>query len=476
MGLSGWGVLVAVLDSGIDFFHPDFRNEDGSTRIVRLWDQVLGRVFTQEELNEALQAENRAAARRLVPSVDSGGHGTAVAGIAAGNGRGSGGTYRGIAYESELLVVKLGSPRQDGFPRTTELMRAVNFAVEQAVGLQKPLVINISFGNTYGSHDGSSLLETFLNDIGNYGRTTIVVGSGNEGAAAGHVERRLGRNAAAGNTAVGTAVAGTVAGSSSTAQRAQLTVGPYESGVSVQLWKAYTDQFRVTLQTPSGERLGPLSEELGPVRYRYRQTQILVYYGKPSPYSQAQEIYFDFVPDEGTYVESGIWAFLMEPQKITVGQVDFWLPSSGVLNPATRFLESSPDTTLTIPSAAEKVITVGAYNSQYGIYADFSGRGFTRLSNQVKPDLVAPGVGIMAPEAGGGYGAVTGTSFAAPVVSGSAALMMQWGIVDGRDPFLYGEKVKAYLRRGAKPVDGAGGVPNPRTGFGALCLRDSLPG
>lgn len=452
--LSGRGVLVAVLDSGIDYFHSDFRTADGRTRIVKLWDQVLGRVFTEEEINKALETGNREAARRLVGTTDAGGHGTAVAGIAAGNGRETGGAYRGIAYESDLLVVKLGVPDPNGFPRTTELMRAVNFAVQQAVEMQRPLVINISFGNTYGSHDGTSLLETFLNDIGNYGRTTIVVGSGNEGAASGHVTVQLKQG---------------------TESLAELSVGPYESGFSVQLWKAYTDLFTVTLQTPSGERLGPLSEQLGPLRYRYRNTQILIYYGKPGPYSQAQEIYFDFIPDEGAYVESGIWSYVLVPRQVTVGLVDLWLPSSGVLNPSTRFLASTPDTTLTIPSAAEKVITVGAYNSQYGVYADFSGRGFTRLTNQVKPDLVAPGVGIMAPAARGGYEPVTGTSFATPIVSGSVALMMQWGIVDGNDPFLYGEKAKAYLRRGAKRLDGTGEVPNPLTGFGALCLRASLP-
>lgn len=467
MNLNGRGILLAVLDSGIDYFHSDFRREDGSTRIVVLWDQVLGRVFTDAELNDALKTGSREQGRRIVPSMDVSGHGTAVAGIAAGSGQGDG---RGIAYESDLLVVRLGTPAPDGFPRTTELMRAVNFAVTEAVNRQMPLAVNISFGNTYGSHDGTSLLETFLNDIGNYGRTTIVVGSGNEGATGGHAMLELPKRGETGRARMsgqGTVGANHVF--------AELSVAPLQSSFSVQIWKEYTDQFQVQIQTPSGRILGPLSEELGPARYRYGNTWILIYYGKPGPYSQAQEIYLDFIPDTGSYVESGIWRFVFLPRDIVVGRVDLWLPSSGVLNQSTRFLESSPETTLTIPSAAEKVITVGAYDSRYGVYADFSGRGFTRLTGQVKPDLAAPGVGIAAPAVGGGYDTFTGTSFAAPMVTGSVALLMQWGIVNGNDPFLYGEKAKAYLRRGAKPIAGTGNDPNPQTGFGALCLRDSLP-
>ena len=456
--LTGRGILVAVLDSGIDYFHEDFRNRDGTTRIAALWDQTLDRVFTREEINEALETGSRSGARELLPSVDGSGHGTSVAGIAAGNGRESDGAYRGVAYESDLLVVKLGNAREEGFPRTTELMRAVDFAVGRAVDMVMPLAVNISFGNTYGSHDGTGLLETFLDDIGNYGRTTIVVGSGNEGAAAGHLSGDFPDRAATAAEAV-----------------AELSVAPYESEVSVQLWKAYTDQFTVSLQTPSGEQLGPLSEQLGPVRFRYRKTQVLVYYGKPGPFSATQEIYFDFVPDEGSYVESGIWTFRLQPQRIIQGRYDFWLPSSAVLNFSTRFLRSTPDTTLTIPSSAAKVITVGAYNSVTNSYADFSGRGFTRLTDQVKPDLCAPGVGLMAPGNGGGYRSVTGTSFAAPVVTGSAALLMQWGITDGNDPFLYGEKVKAYLRRGAKELPGFTEYPNPLVGYGVLCVENSLP-
>ncbi|RHS88697.1 S8 family peptidase [Clostridium sp. AM42-4] len=448
--LSGRGVLIAVLDSGIDYFYEVFRKEDGSTRILELWDQTQNHIYTSEEINTALESGNRAAARQIVPSVDVSGHGTAVAGIAAGLDSG----YRGIAYESDLLVVKLGTARPCGFPRTTELMRAVNYAVSFAADRFLPLVINISFGNTYGSHDGTSLLETFLDDIGNYGRTTIVVGSGNEGAASGHTSGILQMR---------------------TTETVEFTVSAYESSFSIQLWKSYSDQFEISLQAPSGEQFGPFSENLGPARFRYRSTQILLYYGKPGPYSAAQEIYFDFIPDEGNYVEEGIWTFFLRPVSLVRGQYDFWLPSARVLNTATRFLRPTPDTTLTIPSTASKVITVGAYNSYYNSYADFSGRGFTRLTNQVKPDLAAPGVGIMAPAVNGGYQSVTGTSFATPVVVGSAALLMQWGIVNGNDPFLYGEKVKAYLRRGAKKLPGIAEYPNPLVGYGGLCVSNSIP-
>lgn len=451
-GLSGRGVLTAVIDSGIDYYHEAFRREDGTTRIWKLWDQTLGVIYTEEEINEALKAGSRAEARQIVPSIDLSGHGTAVAGIAAGSG-GETNQYRGIAYESNLLVVKLGIPESEGFPRTTELMRAVNFVVREAVLRRMPVAVNLSFGNTYGSHDGTSLLETFLDDISNYGKSVFVVGTGNEGAGAGHSSGLL-----------------TMAGS----QETELSIGPYQTGISVQLWKSYADSFEIRLVTPSGETIGPISSRLGPQTITFENLSILVYYGKPGPFSVAQEIYFDFVPMEN-YVEEGIWTFRFTPLQIVEGRYDLWLPSAGVLNRSTRFLVPSPDTTLTIPSTAAKVISVGAYDDAYQAYADFSGRGYTRRTNQVKPDIVAPGVNIITAKSGGGYSAVTGTSFATPMVTGSAALMMQWGIVEGRDPFLYGEKIKAYLIRGARKLPGYSEWPNPLLGWGALCVRESLP-
>ena len=133
------------------------------------------------------------------------------------------------------------------------------------------------------------------------------------------------------------------------------------------------------------------------------------------------------------------------------------------------------DGTLTIPSTARGVISVGAYNDSYQSYAAFSGRGLLDQRGGNKPDLAAPGVDIVTARAGGGYEAVTGTSFAAPFVTGSGALMMEWGILQGNDPYLYGEKVKAYLRRGARQLPGFDAFPNPQVGYGALCVADSLP-
>ena len=452
-GLTGRGVLVAVIDSGIDYFHSDFRNPDGTTRIGLLADQDRDRIYTREEINAALETGSRSSALELVPSTDPSGHGTAVAAIAAGNGREGNGVYRGVAYESELMVVKLGTPLTDSFPRTTQLMKALDLVVRRARDMNRPLAVNISFGNTYGSHDGTSLLETFINDISNIGRNVIVAGTGNEGTGAGH---------RAGSLVMGQE------------ENAQLSIAPYETGMGVQLWKSYVDQFSIRLVTPSGEVIGPIDSRLGPQTLRYGGTRILIYYGKPSPFSRAQEVYFDFLPVRD-YLDSGIWTFRLTPERIVTGRYDMWLPSRGLLNPSTRFLRPVPETTLTIPSTAANVISVGAYDDSYRAYADFSGRGFTRQTGQVKPDLAAPGVDIVTARRGGGYEAVTGTSFAAPFVTGSAALLMQWGILQGNDPFLYGEKVKAYFTRGARHLPGYDVWPNERLGYGTLCVRDSLP-
>lgn len=460
--LGGEGVLAAVIDSGIDWKNTDFRNQDGSTRILKLWDQtvapessgyappegyVVGTEYNRDVINLALSGDE-AALRSMNLSRDYSGHGTFVTGIAAGNGQGMAGSFRGVAFESELIIVKLGDSEQRQFPRTTRLMEAVNYCIMEAQKAGKPVVINLSFGNNQGSHDGTDLLSTYLNAASDVWKNVIVCGSGNE----------------AGN---GIHASGMLSGRK--AESVELAVGEYESGFNLQLWKNYSDEYGVELIAPSGERSGNL-RTYGADRVSLDNTQVYVYYGQPTPYSRYQQLYFEFVP-AGGYVTPGVWRIVLTPVRIVDGRYDLWLQESATLNEDTRFFSPSEETTLTVPSAAGKVITVGAYNSRTDAYADFSGRGYTRTNDNIKPDIVAPGVNIVSTAVNGGYTVRSGTSMAVPFVSGSAALLMQWGIVKRNDPYLYGEKVKAYLIRTARHLPGEP-VPSKRTGWGALCLRN----
>ena len=468
LSLRGKGTLIGIVDSGIDYENAEFRNEDGTTRIVSLWDQsvngrppagyLAGTEYTREQIDAALATEDKEVRRQMVKTSDVSGHGTAVAGIAAGNGRGSEGRrFRGAAPEAELIIVKMGAHREGGFPRTTELMRGVDYIVRKAVEFRRPVAINISFGNTYGSHDGTSLVERFLNDIADMWKNVICIGSGNEGASAGHVSGKVRRQIS---------------------ETVELAVQQREPALSIQIWKSYVDEMGVSVISPSGRQAGPFYEFLGAQRYILGDTELLIYYGEPKPYSVKQEIYLSLLPGK-QYIESGVWKIVLTPGRIVDGEYQMWLPTQTSLNMGTAFLQPNSMSTLTIPSTASLAVTVAAYDARTFSYADFSGRGPAGMyegENVLKPDIAAPGVRVTAPVPGGGYQSFSGTSFAAPFVTGSAALLMEWGIVRGNDPYLYGEKVKAYLRKGAKQLAGYERWPNALLGYGALCVRDSLPG
>lgn len=443
-GLFGKGTIVAVIDTGIRAESMEFRNADGSTRILNIWDQTTGTEYDRSQIDEALQNETKDTAG--IPGADILGHGTQVAVIACGSS--------GVAAQADILVVKLGLAAKNGFPRTTQLMEALDYVVRKAIDYGKPLAVNISFGNNYGDHTGSSLLENFINDIADSWKCSICIGSGNEGLGAVHTGGTL---------------------TEDMEETVELAVSSYETGLSIQIWKDYWDDIAVEIIAPSGRNLGRIQENSRVSRIRYEDMELLTYFGEPSPFRIRQEIYIDMIP-QTVYIQSGLWKLRLIPRSIRNGRYDMWLPAQGALNFGTGFTSPDSASTFTIPSAAAKAVTVGAYDAGTGSAAPFSGQGYIVEiggSLMVKPELAAPGVNVLVPSVSG-MARVSGTSYATPFVTGSAALLMEWGIVRGNDAFLYGEKLKAYLIKGAEPLAGAA-VPDTQTGWGRLCLKNSLP-
>lgn len=465
-GLFGEGVIIGIADSGIDYTNNAFRNADGTTRILKLWDQVTDTVFDEEQINEALNVENP---YNLVNSRDVSGHGTHVAGIAAGNYAENRNNNLGIATKSRLIIVKMAEPAGNSFPKTTQLMEAVDFIVKQSNEYGMPFVVNISFGNTYGSHDGTSLLSTYFDSVIDSNKMVMVIGSGNEGDSAGHAGGYIDNTGRAENSN------SRLLDNDNGTATIELQVSEYQGSFGIQLWKNYVDIWGIRVTAPSGISTSMIDRDGYIFTYELDNTTVKVLYGTPKPYSKYQEVYFSLIPQD-RYVKSGIWTISIISERTVNGRYDLWLPTSGSINENTRFLTPDPYVTLTVPSATTRAITVGAYNSNNDTIAPFSGRGFTRENNQVKPDIVAPGVNILSASNTGGTVIRSGTSMAAPFVAGSAALMMEWGIVRGNDSFLYGEKVKAYLIRGARHLSSVEKYPSELVGWGALCLRDSFPG
>ncbi|MFV0497992.1 MAG: S8 family peptidase [Candidatus Fimivivens sp.] len=457
-GLRGDGVLVAVVDSGIDYTHPDFRNEDGSSRILYLWDQSLegapptgfngGRLFTKEALDAALENPDPYS---VVPARDVLGHGTAVAGIAAGNGRASGGQEVGVAPQAQLIVVKLQQSGELGFALSTAIMRGVKFALDMAQALERPISINISNGTNDGAHDGNSLFEQYLNSVSERWKCVICVATGNEGSAGHHF--------------FGVAA-------QQQANYAEMVVGENIRSLYITLWKNFVDTVEYELIAPSGQSTGTIAATQSITLMTLDGVQVSVIYGQPNHYTASQNIFFSLKAIDDS-IPQGLWRLSYTGVRVVDGRFDIWLPMTDAVTRQTAFLTPNIQNTITIPATADKVISVGAYNALLNTSVDFSGRGMPYGRYGQKPDLVASGVNVLSTKVGGGYDSFTGTSIATPFVTGSAALMLEWGEVRGNDPFLYGERIKAFLCRSAARSFPRT-YPNPEWGYGALSLCDAM--
>lgn len=476
--LTGKGVCIAVIDSGVDVTLSCFLDENGKSRVLFFYDQVTGREYTGEDIDDYIAVLQNSATGSVVESVpqysvtgnvsanmmpqiiwDETGHGTRVAGIAASNGRQADGSVDnnliGAAPEASLIVVRLNSRNNQSFPLTTSVMRAFDYVRKKSVQLNLPTVINLSFGNSYGAHDGTSLLESYINEVAQSGRFVICVGAGNEGAAGGHVGGRF--------------------LNTDEKKNIYFQIGYYQKECSLQLWFLAVDQYIIRLRSPGGDGVS-FETDISTgrsIRVRLQNTDILLYVGTAQPFSMKREIFFSFTGEP--YIDAGTWELEMEKVYIKSGNYNLYLPGSMARSRDTVFLQPSPELTITIPATAKRVISVGAYQINYRAYAEFSGRGYVAKAADhnlflVKPEIVAPGVSVLT-QTKDGIERVNGTSFATPFVAGAVARLMEDGIVRGNDPYMYGEKCKALLAARATRLPADAQDINDKTGYGALCLN-----
>lgn len=444
--LTGEGILVGFLDTGIDYTHNAFKDDEGNTRIEYIYDLENGVVYDKNKINEALKSEDPFS---IVPEIDLSGHGTHVAGIACAGGNINFDNY-GVAYKSSIAMVKITGENSLRAALSTQLMRGLKFLMDKSNEINKPLVVNISLSTNDGSHNGSSLLEKYIQTFTQLQKAVIVVAAGNEGNSAHHVGGKMKKE-----------------------EDLDLNIGDGEKGIILDFFKPVLVDVSVEVISPTGISTGPMGlSESYKERFVGRE-KIVVYSTGPKPFDIQGQTTISILP-LGDTITSGGWRIIVRKLNNYEGYFDIWLPIAEGLNERTRFLQPSVYNTLGIPATVEGVISVGSYNFLNNNLSAFSGRGVVRPEWLIKPDLVAPGENILSTVEEQGFDTKSGTSMAAPQVSGICALLFEWGIIRNNDPFLYGERIKYYLIKGAKRTIFGEAYPNPDLGYGFVCLDRTM--
>lgn len=444
--LTGEGILVGFLDTGIDYTHNAFKDDEGNTRIEYIYDLENGVVYDKNKINEALKSEDPFS---IVPEIDLSGHGTHVAGIACAGGNINFDNY-GVAYKSSIAMVKITGENSLRAALSTQLMRGLKFLMDKSNEINKPLVVNISLSTNDGSHNGSSLLEKYIQTFTQLQKAVIVVAAGNEGNSAHHVGGKMKKE-----------------------EDLDLNIGDGEKGIILDFFKPVLVDVSVEVISPTGISTGPMGlSESYKERFVGRE-KIVVYSTGPKPFDIQGQTTISILP-LGDTITSGGWRIIVRKLNNYEGYFDVWLPIAEGLNERTRFLQPSVYNTLGIPATVEGVISVGSYNFLNNNLSAFSGRGVVRPEWLIKPDLVAPGENILSTVEEQGFDTKSGTSMAAPQVSGICALLFEWGIIRNNDPFLYGERIKYYLIKGAKRTSFGEAYPNPDLGYGFVCLDRTM--
>ena len=459
--LKGSGTAVAVVDSGIDYRNPVFQNEMGS-RILCIWDQTLqgdgkevpyGRVFWKKDIDQALASGNPL---EIVPSVDTDGHGTRMAAIAAGNYFPEE-NFSGAAPEAMLIIVKVKPakkylrefylfPAEAEIFQENDIMTGMDFAVRIANDRRMPLSLCLGIGSSQGAHIGKNPLSLYVDYISQYSLISVSIAAGNEGAARHHYAGRLTdrENQAS----------------------AELRVGNKEPGFTMEFWGEPPEIYNLSMQSPTGEildisaSLGEVTQELS---FVFVETRVKVNYVSIERQTGYTLVYFQFIQPA-----PGIWRIFVRGRDGQNVGFHIWLPVQGLISEETYFLEPSPYNTVTAPGDSLESITVTAYQYRDNSLYVQASRGFMPDGNVV-PQVAAPGVQIRVPQLNGLYGNASGTSLSAAQTAGAAALLFEWAVIRGNQPYFTGSSVKNYITRGAEREERMQ-YPNRDWGFGRMDL------
>lgn len=455
--LRGSGVLIGIIDTGIDYTNPVFIKQDGTTKIVSIWDQTLttgiapvvaefGSEYNSEQINQALASENP---YEIVPSLDEIGHGTMLAGVAAGN-EVTAENFAGVAPESDLIIVKLRQaknylrdffivPKEVPCYQENHIMWGVQYCYQVARNLNRPIVILTGTGTSQGGHKGYEPLPTLMSIIGDFPNTVTVLPVGNEGNRRRHF------------------YSGIISSGYSTVE---LNVGDNEEGFSMELWGDAPGIYTLEILSPSGEFIPKLPASIRinrEISFIFDSTIINIDYQIAQTETGEQLILMRF-----RNISSGIWRFNVYGSSNLPGGFHIWLPMGNMITYDTFFTQADNNITLLIPSTAQAPIAITAYDIVNNSLYTYAGRGYTR-DNVIKPELAAPGVNYIAPNNHKEYLSYTGTSIAAAHTAGIVALILEWAVVRGNKPGVDTIEVKNYLIRGSIKSPGQ---PNPNREWG----------
>lgn len=465
LNLRGQGVLIGIIDTGIDYTNPIFRYSDGSSRIMAIWDQSIdsfdnypegyfyGTEYSKIQIDEALSWDNP---YEFVPSYDEVGHGTALAGVAAGC-ESPRNDFSGVVPDANFVIVKL-KPAKNNIKdilvipedavcyQENDIMFATRYVVEIARKLSRPVSVCIGLGSSQGSHDGTGPLSQYITLKGRTRGVSITVSAGNEGNGRRHFHGII-------NPGIGFV-------------DVELNVGNDEKGFTMELWGDIPSIYSINILSPTGEfipRIPPRLNEFREITFIMESTVIMVSYSIVETSTGDQLIAVRFINPS-----SGIWRFrVFKTGDLTVG-FHIWLPMEHFISPDTFFLRSDPDTTILNPGNVVVPITVTAYNPiTESLYVN-SSRGFSRLGEEITvPDGAAPGVDITIPTLAQGFGLGTGTGLAAAQAAGMAAMILEWGIVKGNYSRMNSVTVKKLMIRGARRRPNME-YPNEDWGYGII--------